>query len=56
LIAYKNFEATNHAMIPGIKGQSELTKIPSNETGEQRIGSPKKKDIETVVKANTEKL
>lgn len=43
-------------MIPGIKGQSELTKIPSNETGEQRIGSPKKKDIETVVKANTEKL
>jgi hypothetical protein len=43
-------------MIPGIKGQSELTKIPLNETGEQRVASPKKRDTETVVRANTEKL
>lgn len=26
LIAYKNFDQTNHAMIPGLKGYSELGK------------------------------
>ena len=24
LISYKNFDQTNHAMIPGLKGKSEL--------------------------------
>ena len=62
LISYKNYDNTNHAMIPGLKETSELPKRmgspPKNRS--QSLGladnSPRKATIDVKVQQNTDKM
>lgn len=55
LNAYKNFDQTNHSMIPGVKLTSELSKKSETIQQSSQNNSPKK-SLDLKLKENTDKL
>lgn len=59
LVAYKNYESTNYAMIPGINNQKHINnnRYQPNPNSEFRVGSPKMRlDQATKLKNNVDRF